>query len=187
MSFSYQLSEPAAEVLIVLSDASGEFAHEIAVQNLGTHPQATPWDGRDKFGNLLPTGSYDYRFEVVDHLGNASTQPGGRFGLIVDTAAPGVVLRVDSTYLLSDPRDLEIEYRIDEAARVEIEIFDDSWTMVNYLKQGDRSAGVHGASWDGTDFAGNPVPVFEKYSINLRATDPAGNATEERARVVVEP
>ena len=187
MSFSYQLSDWATQVTVLISDAMGQLVSDITVNNVNTDPQVLTWNGIDKFGNLLPAGQYAYDFEVSDAAGNLTSQNGGYFNYIPDAVGPTIKLTVASTYSLSSPNPLEITYDIDEDSYVEIEIFDTTAAMMNYLGPGNQKAGSYIMPWDGQDFSGNKVPANADYRIRIRATDISGNASLEETWVTVTP
>ena len=189
MSFSYRLSEWASTVRIIIADTSAGSVHELLFNNVAPNPQVqvANWDGKDKFGNLFPSGQYTYEFEASDVAGNITTQSGGSFSIVSDTSPPNVVVTVDPTYSLASSGPLKILYDIDEDSYVEIEIFDISGAMVNYLGVGNQKAGADAVFWYGDDFVGNKVPTIADYRIRVRATDLAGNVAIEETWVTVTP
>ena len=62
---------------------------------------------------------------------------------------------------------LEINYRLDGAASIRLEIRDGAGRLVRQVLSGQRSAGPHVASWDGTDASGQFVAPGS-FSIRVR-------------------
>lgn len=183
MSFSYTLSEAASSVTIFIVDDMGNAVTELTSSFVNTNPQVVPWDGRDKFGNLVPSGTYHYRLEAVDGAGNVGTHPGGSFDVINDITPPVISLTVTpAPFSYAQHGALEVVYSQDEAAYAEIEVFNSGGTMVQFVSW-NQSAGSYLWKWDGIDWFGNQLPVPATYTFNLRVTDLAGNVSTTSVQV----
>lgn len=183
-SISYHLSEPVAQVSLTISDTAGQVVRQLVRVGAGTQPLVEVWDGRDRFGNLLPSGSYGFGFQAIDGAGNLGQQSGGTIDLVVDLTPPAITLDFAAEFTLRDDP-LKIVYSHDEDARAEIEIFDLAGTMVNYLGAWQNPAGEYPVPWTGEDFGGNANPG--DYVIVLRVTDLAGNVSTAQGTVTASP
>ncbi|MCA9839296.1 MAG: S8 family serine peptidase [Trueperaceae bacterium] len=187
MSFSYRVSENAAWVRIQLVNNSGQEVRLLEQVNVNTDPKVIPWDGRDKFGQLLPSGIYHYSFTATDATGNQGSHPGANFELINDVTPPQLTLSAaPNPFKFSSGEKLKISYSQDESARVEVEIFNSAGTMVKYLGSWQEPAGHYSRLWDGTNASGTKVPSG-RYEIRIRAADSAGNSASMSTSIDILP
>lgn len=183
-SISYQLGDPAASVVLTVRDGSGAAVWESVTTNVDTWPRVIPWDGVGRNGSLVSSGRYDVELTAVDGYGNAATYPCDSFAIVVDTTPPALTLKVPPTFALSGGP-LGVVFVVDEAAYVELEIFDAGGTMVLFLGARNMAAGTDSIDWYGNGFGGTTVPTPASYTIQMRATDLAGNSATTSATVAV--
>jgi flagellar basal-body rod modification protein FlgD len=81
-SVSYLLGGNAANVTLQIKNASGVSVRTLTFGNQAAGPQSVRWDGKDQFGNPLPTGSYSFAVTAA----TADGKP-----VSADTVASGIV------------------------------------------------------------------------------------------------
>jgi len=187
MSFSFRVSEHVPWVRLTLLDNSGQEVQLLEKVNVNTDPQVIPWDGHDKYGQLLPSGIYSYSLMTEDATANPGSHLGGSFELINDITPPKLTLTATpNPYKFASGQGLKITYSQDESAGIEVEIFNSSGSMVKYLGSWQEKAGSYSRVWDGTNVSGNKV-AFARYEIRIRATDSAGNSSQMSTFVDIVP
>ena len=102
-TLSYSLASDAVSVRIDMFDSTGSQVDMIRIDNQGQGKNTASWDGFDKQGNPLPTGTYSYTVK-------ADNQAGGT--IAVDTFSSGLVSDVvfgkDETYAIVNGKELPI-------------------------------------------------------------------------------
>lgn len=73
---------------LIIVDVNGRVVREFSAQ--GNVPDEVAWDGRDDRGNLVPDGTFDYRFDVVTADGKKLFAEGDL--VTIDTTGPKGVL-----------------------------------------------------------------------------------------------
>jgi flagellar basal-body rod modification protein FlgD len=61
---SFELDEPANQVLVTIRDASGKIVRTITMQNLSKGAHTLNWDAKDNSGNQVPDGNYKISITV---------------------------------------------------------------------------------------------------------------------------
>jgi len=69
-TIGFTLSQPAANVKIVLQDESGQNVRTIALTSPNDLKNSISWDGRDDNNDELPTGTYTAQIQATDLQGN---------------------------------------------------------------------------------------------------------------------
>jgi flagellar hook assembly protein FlgD len=179
---SFTLGDPAT-VTIEIQDAAGQGVAAIVAPNLAARPHVLTWNGRNKFGVLLPSGPYTAVVQAADAAGNTSVAQDS-FQLVADNRAPVLGLSAQTPYRVN-PTPMRIEARTDEAGYAELEVVGGAGQVIRYLGGWQRPAGTFYATWDGTDPQGNRVLGFS--TLRLRVTDAAGNTATLTTVVEVRP
>ncbi len=66
---SYRLKEEAQEVIVQISDSTGNVVRTVRSGTQSEGVQSISWDGRDQEGNALPAGEYQFLISAKDALG----------------------------------------------------------------------------------------------------------------------
>ena len=96
VSLSYLLGGNAANVTLQIKNASGATVRTLPFANQVTGTQSVRWDGKDQFGNGLPTGSYSFAVTAAAADGNPVSADAVASGIVTgvryDQSGPVVVL-----------------------------------------------------------------------------------------------
>ena len=94
---SYDLTDDASSVKILISDASGKLVRSEDLDSQAAGVNHYSWDGKDDLGNTLPDGSYTFEIEALDGLGNPVNAVASSSGYVT-----GVAFEDSMTYLVLD-------------------------------------------------------------------------------------
>ncbi|MCC6048174.1 MAG: hypothetical protein LM579_01415 [Thermodesulfobacterium sp.] len=72
---SFELDEPANQVLVTIRDASGKIVRTITLQNLSKGAHTLDWDAKDNSGNQVPDGNYKISITVGEGENAKSITP----------------------------------------------------------------------------------------------------------------
>ncbi len=110
-AMSYDLSEDAAAVRVLITDGSGKLVRtdDAGAQNAGSNTYI--WDGKDELGNQLPDGSYKFEIEAADKdgkiVGAATSSSGYVTGVTFKDGVTYLVLNGTRQVYLSEIRSIE--------------------------------------------------------------------------------
>jgi flagellar basal-body rod modification protein FlgD len=95
VSLSYLLGGNAANVTLQIKNPSGVAVRTLTFGNQAGGAQSVRWDGKDQFGNLLPTGSYTFAVTAATADGNPvsadAVASGSVTGVRYDQSGPMLV------------------------------------------------------------------------------------------------
>lgn len=172
-TISFNLIENASVGMRIFS-SGGAIVKNIPAVAFNPGINSFRWDGKDTSGKIVPGGNYSYIVDAVG-IGNAKKQQVSGT-ITVDLVIPAI----SDASISPDPFDpaadntAVLSYRLSENAKVGIEIYDSSNTLVQTLESGtDKKQGLNTANWDGKDSSGNIV-TDGSYSYKITAVDYVG-------------
>ena len=182
--YGMQILDPAGTQVkqIVETEKSdvGWFARIFRGYETFTLEKTISWDGFDESGNLVADGTYHVKVWVVDSVGHRKDIPVDDF--IVDTVPPTLSTPVASSSIFSPNDDGVLDSLTITQTGGSVEhlweggFYDDSGELVRAYTWTDSTPAE--IVWDGLDDDGNKA--FDgTYSYKIKATDLAGNASEE--------
>ncbi|GAW91342.1 carbohydrate binding domain-containing protein [Calderihabitans maritimus] len=131
----------------------------------------------------LPEGELYLRAVALDQAGNVEIS--SPVTVKVDTTAPTVELLNPVTQELVAGNEINIRYRLSEAAKVNVTVYDEGGQAVAHLLEAFQEAGEYQIAWDGKV---NGTIIPGSYTYAIAAQDPAGNQGKADGTIkVVEP
>jgi hypothetical protein len=177
--FSFRLREDERlDVTLVDEDGDRVRVLESALEAPAGRVVVT-WDGRDDSGQVVPDGAYRLRLRLLDERRTIEVPE----SVNVDTAAPRVRLGSVSPTELAPGDRLEVDYRIDEPARVALVVDGERIPRGGFRRPGARMLVWRGLV-DGRLLSAGP------HAVALEAEDRAGNVsapTQPETILVTEP
>jgi len=102
-TLSYSLASDAESVRIDIFDITGSQIDMVRIDNQGQGKNSASWDGFDKHGNPLPTGTYSFTVKADNQAGAPIAVDTFSSGLVSD-----VVFGKDETYAIVNGKELPI-------------------------------------------------------------------------------
>lgn len=175
----------AADVSITIENQAGDAVRQLDNFHAAAGPNTSIWDGKNDLLSAVPDGTYEYVVTAVTPAGAVSSARGE---IVVDSV-PSSITDFDvspSKFSLTNAELSDftaVTYRLSEAAMVTTRVYKGTQLVKILENKAARNADFYGVSWDGTDFAGNPVSDGT-YNISVTAVDAAGNVAVEQKLAV---
>ena len=145
------------------------------------------WDGKDEAGNVVSDGTYTYKIDAVDQVGDSAEQKSET--VVVDNTIPIVSSLSASPDPFSPNGDKErdtttISYNLSEPSDVTIKMYDSGNVLKKTLVDGEsKLQGANWDIWDGKNDAGIVVSDGA-YTYEIDVVDKAGNHAEQKSSTV---
>lgn len=144
-----------------------------------------PMDGTDFTAQLAQFSGLEQQFKMNDHLGDIQAALDAQEnGSILDYIGKTVKTR-NNTIFIKDGQTESSAYTLDDAANVNIYIYDDQGLEVRRMHTGWQDAGEHNLDWDGRDNRGDTV-ADGTYTFEVEAKDEGGYMVSYDAYVLGE-
>lgn len=132
-----------------------------------------PMDGTDFTAQLAQFSGLEQQFKMNEQLADiqAALDAQGKDN-VLDYIGK-TVKTYDNTIFLQDGQTESSAYTLEDAASVNVYIYDDQGLEVRRMHTGWQDAGEHNLDWDGTDNRGDTV-ADGTYTFEVEATDEEG-------------
>jgi flagellar hook assembly protein FlgD len=174
-----------ARASVKIFDSNGTLVKALADENVQKGNNAYNWDGKNDSGASVKSGTYTYKLNAADSIGNKADEVIGT--ITVDNDAPEIsgLSAAPQPFAADGTKQLSISYTLSENASTTLTILDGNKNIVATLVDNVQdSAGSHVVTWNGRNSSGQVVPDAT-YSYNIVATDVLGLTSDVAAGTFV--